>query len=127
MRPRTVANAIIILLVVVSVLVFLLANRHVMMTPTELNFVVARLTAPLAVLILLMAGTIFALDFIVHAVSRHAWFRERRTLADEIEQLRLRVDRAEESRIAELREILERECAAMRAQLDRVLASLPRT
>ncbi len=39
----------------------------------ELNLLVARVQAPLALLLLLFAGIIFLLDLSVHAVREYAW------------------------------------------------------
>jgi len=122
MRPRAVVY-VVLLLILVALLV---ANRNVIATPTPLNFLVAHANAPYGILILIVAVLIILVDFIAHALSRYGWQRERRGLAREIELLRERAEQAEASRIRELKETFERESAAIRGQLDRVLASLPR-
>lgn len=122
MRVRNVVY-VVLLLIVVALLV---ANRSVIATSTPLNFLVAQVNAPFGILILIVAVLIALVDFIAHALSRYGWLRERRSLSHEIELLRERADQAEASRIRELRETVERESAAIRDQLDRVLATLPR-
>ncbi len=122
MRPRTVVY-IVLLLILVALLV---ANREVIATATPLNFLITRANAPFGVLILIVAILIILVDFVAHTLSRYGWLRERRSLAREIEALRERADQAEASRIRELKETVERESAAIRSQLDRLLASLPR-
>ena len=121
MRPRTVVYVILLLILVA----LLIANRSVIATSTPINFLVARVQAPFGVLILIVAILIALVDFVAHALSRYGWLRERRSLANEIESLRERAEQAEASRIRELKETVERETAAIRSQLDRVLASLP--
>lgn len=121
MRLRTVVY-IILLLILVALLV---ANRSVIATSTPLNFIVARAQGPFGILILIVAILVALVDFIAHALSRYGWTRERRSLADEIAMLRERAEQAEASRIRELKETVERESAAIRGQLDRLLASVP--
>ena len=122
MRARTVAY-VILLLVLVALLI---ANRTAIATPTPLNFLLAHARAPFGILILIVAVLIALVDFIAHALSRYGWQRERRSLARELEALRAQAEQAEASRIRELKETVERESAAIRAELDRVIASLQR-
>ena len=122
MRPRNVAYLIVLLWLVV----FVLANWNVIASSHEISFLVGRVTAPLGLLILVIAVLVFAIDLVSHAFSRRAWDQERRSLAQEMERLRVRAEQAEESRIEAVRDLIERETAVIRGQLDRVLASLPR-
>jgi uncharacterized integral membrane protein len=122
MKPRTVVY-IILLLILVALLV---ANRSVIATSTPLNFLVTRTQGPFGVLILIVAILIALVDYVAHALSRYGWQRERRSLASELEMVREQAEQAEASRIRELKETVERESAAIHAQLDRLLASLPR-
>lgn len=120
MRPRTVVYVILLLILVA----LLIANRNVIATSTPLNFLVVRAQAPFGVLILIVAILIALVDFIAHALSRYGWMRERRSLANEIGMLRERAEQAEASRIRELKETVERESAAIRSQLDSMLATV---
>jgi len=120
MKLRSVLYIVIGLLVLVLVLI----NWSVISLPTELHLIFATVRAPLGVLLILIAAAILAVDFTVYALNRLSWTRERRELAAQIEQQRLRADQAEESRIHALRETLERETAAIRAQLDELFAAL---
>lgn len=122
LRLRT-AVYVVLLLIVVALLV---ANREVIAASTPLNFLVARANAPFGILILIVAVLIALVDFIALTLTRYGWQRERRSLAREVEMLRERADQAEASRIRELKETVERESSVIRAQLDRLLASLPR-
>jgi hypothetical protein len=117
MKPRSVLYIVIGLLLAVLVLI----NWSVIAQSTELNLIFAKVQAPLGVLIILIAAAILAVDFTVYSLNRLSWTRERRELAVQIEQQRLRADQAEESRIRELREIIEREMSEVRGQLDRLL------
>lgn len=102
--------------------VFVLANWPLFATAVELNLLIARVQTPLIVLILLVAGMILLIDLAVHALSQRAWVREHRTLRKELEGARLRAENEEESRTGALRVTMERELAAIRAQLDQVIA-----
>jgi uncharacterized integral membrane protein len=103
--------------------VFAVANWPLLVGSVELNLLFTRLQAPLALLLLLFAGLILLLDLTVHVLREYAWMRERRSLVRELEMARLRADREEESRAGSIKLTVERELAAMRAQLDRVLAT----
>jgi uncharacterized integral membrane protein len=102
--------------------VFVLANWTLFATAVELNFLVARVQAPLIILVLLVAGVVLLVDLAIHAVRQRAWVRERRALQKELEGARLRAEHEEESRTGTLRVSMERELAAIRAQLDQVVA-----
>jgi uncharacterized integral membrane protein len=102
--------------------VLVVANWSLFTTPVDLNFLAARLQAPLIIPVLLIAGVILLLDAGLNLMNRQAWARERRALARDLEGARLRAEREEESRIGALRTTLDRELAAIRAQLDQLLA-----
>jgi uncharacterized integral membrane protein len=105
--------------------VFVVANWQLLMQPVEMNFLVARVQAPLAVLLLLLASVILLLDFGVHAFREHAWIRDRRTLARDLEAARLRAEQESDARTAATTNAIHKDLAIIRAQLDRVLATQP--
>jgi uncharacterized integral membrane protein len=117
------ATAVIYILAAIVIAVFVAANWGLLLGSVELNLLIARVQAPLALLLLLFAGFILLLDLGVHAFREYAWIRERRTLARELEIARLRADKEEESRTGTLKLAFERELGVIRAQLDRVLAT----
>jgi uncharacterized integral membrane protein len=119
-KPRTVVYIVVFLVLAV----FVLANWQEIARPTRINLLIMEMHAPLGLLLLLIVGGILLLDWAVHGISRFSWSRERRVLLRELEESRLRADKAEESRIHALREAVERETAAIRGQLERVLAVL---
>lgn len=115
MRIRT-AIYVALLLIIVALLI---ANRSVIAASTPLNLLVTRANAPYGVLLLIVAALIALVDFISHSVARYGWHRERAGLAREVQALREQAELAEASRIRELKETVERESAAIRAQLER--------
>src|SRR5262245_34257721 len=117
MRPRNVMFIVIALLL----LFIVLANWAVISQPTEISLLVARINAPLGLLLLLVALAVFAIDFTMHSLTRLSWTRERRELNAQIEQHRVLADQAEASRVRELKDLIERETAVIRAQLDQLL------
>ena len=112
--------AIVFIAIAVLLLFIVLANWAVIAQPTELNLLVTTLNAPLGLLFLIVALAVFTIDFAVHSFSRLSWSRERRDLTAQIERQRVLADQAEESRIRELREAMERELAGIRVQLERL-------
>lgn len=115
MKPRSVLYVVIAVLLVVLVI----KNWAVIAPSTQLDLIFVDVKAPLGILILLIGGAILSINFVVNAF-------ERRSLAAQLEEQRLRADQAEESRIRALKESLERETAAIRAQLDQLFAMLRR-
>jgi uncharacterized integral membrane protein len=122
MKPRTVGYLIALIIIVV----FLLANWHVMMSSMELNFLVARVNAPLIVLIVLVCAAILLVTFIAYALNRRSWALERRSMLAQMEQLRSLANEAEHSRLQELRGMLEGELATIRTRLDQLVAGKSR-
>jgi uncharacterized integral membrane protein len=116
------AKGVIYILAAAVIAALVVANWTLLIGPVELNLLIARVQAPLALLLLLFAGIILLLDLSVHALREYAWIRERRTLARELEIARLRAEKEEESRTSALKATVQSELAAIRAQLDRVLA-----
>jgi len=116
-------KGVIYILAAIVIGAFAVANWPMLIGSVELNLLVARVQAPLALLLLLFAGLILLLDLSVHAIREYGWTRERRTLARELEMARLRADKEEESRTGALKVSLETQLAAIRAQLERVLAT----
>lgn len=102
--------------------VFVLANWTLLAASVDLNVLIARVHAPLGILILLIAAVIFLVDLAAHALTRRNWVRERQALGKDLEQARLRTEREEESRTAALRATVERELTTIRGQLDQLLA-----
>jgi uncharacterized integral membrane protein len=117
------AKGVIYILAATVIAALVVANWALLIGSVELNLLVARVQAPLALLLLLFAGIILLLDLSVHALREYAWMRERRTLARELEIARLRADKEEESRTGALKITLQGELAAIRAQLDQLLAT----
>ena len=120
MRLRNVLYTVMAILLLVLVIL----NWSVITQSTELKLIFATVQAPLGVLIVLIAAAILMVDLLVYSLNRLSWARERRELAAQIEQHRLRADQVEESRIRALRETLEQETAAIRAQLGQIQAAL---
>lgn len=117
------AKGVIYILAAAVIVTFAVANWGILIGSVDLNLLFARVQAPLALLLLLFAGLILLLDLSVHAIREYSWTRERRTLARELEMARLRADKEEESRTGALKVSIETQLAAIRTQLDRVLAT----
>lgn len=116
MRPRNIVYVIVALLL----LFIVLANWSVIAQPTQISLLITTVNAPLGLLFAIVALAVFAIDFTIHSLNRLSWSRERRDLTAQIERHRVLADQAEESRIRELRQVMERELTAIRAQLERL-------
>lgn len=116
------AKGVIYILAGIVLAVLVVANWSLLSGPVELNLLVARFQAPLALLLLLFAGIVLLGSLSVQALKEYAWRRERRTLASQLEAARLIAEKEEASRTGALKATLQNELAAIRAQLDRVLA-----
>jgi uncharacterized integral membrane protein len=114
------AKTIFYILAALLVGALVVANGSLFTTQVELNLLFIRMQAPLMVLMLLVVAVILLLDAGVHMMSRYTWNRERRTLKKDLEAALLRADREEESRMGTLRVSMERELAAIHAQLSRL-------
>lgn len=100
---------------------FFIANWALLSSPVPLNLLFASVETPLAIVLLLLAGVVLAVDFTVHALAEHAWRVDRRKL------MMARVTAEQNAlHIQDLRPSMEREFAAIRAQLDRVLTGVQR-
>jgi uncharacterized integral membrane protein len=115
-------KAVIYIVAAAVIAVLVVANWGLLIGTVELNLLVARVQAPLALLLLLFAGIILLLDLSVHAVREYAWRRERRELTNALDAARRVAEKEEESRTGALKVAIQGELAAMRAQLDRLLA-----
>ena len=116
-------TGVIYVLAAAVIAAFAVANWALLMQPIEMNLLVARVQAPLAVLLLLLAGIILLLDFGMHALREHTWLRDRRALARNLEAARLRAEQEGDARTGALTSAIHKELTIIRAQLDRVLAA----
>jgi uncharacterized integral membrane protein len=116
------AKGVIYILAAVVIAVLVAANWALLAGTVELNLLIARLQAPLALLLLLFGAILLLVALSVHALREYAWRRERRSLASQLEAARLVAEKEEASRIDALKMTLQGELAAIRAQLERVLA-----
>jgi uncharacterized integral membrane protein len=116
-------QGVIYIVAAVVIAIFAAANWELLVRPVEMNLLLVRVQAPLAVLLLLLAGIILLLDSGVHISSERAWVRDRRALARELEAARLRTEQEGENRTAAVTTAIHNEFAVVRDQLDRVLAA----
>lgn len=108
-------------LITALIVVFTLANWSVVTQLTTLNLLVARIEAPLGVVMLLATLAVIGIDVILLQVQRIAWRREQRALRRELERQRALAESAEASRLDALHAFVASETAGLRAQLERLL------
>jgi len=114
MRFRT----ILILAALILVGVFALVNWQAITAPTSLNFVVARVEAPLGLLMLAAIGMLSVFFLLVLARSEIAMLIESRRIAKELESARRTAAEAEASRVESLRAAVLNELAEINRKLD---------
>ena len=115
------AKGVIYILAAVVIAVLVVANWGLLAGPVELNLLIARFQAPLALLLVLFAAILSLVFISLQALREYAWRRERRSLASALEAARVLAEKEEASRTGALKAALQSELAAIRAQLDRVL------
>ena len=103
MRPRSIVLLVITLLLVI----FAGLNWQNLLATTPIDFLLVEVEAPLGILMLLVVAlmTLLFLGFVGFLEAQARW--ERKRLNDEIDRWRDLADKAEGSRIQELREIIE--------------------
>jgi uncharacterized integral membrane protein len=107
-------RTVLVLVVIALLALFTMVNWQTFITPTELNLVVARVQAPLGLVMLgftaVLAAVLlaYALKVQVNALS------DSRRQSEELRRQRELADQAEASRFTELRSFLEQEMAALR-------------
>lgn len=107
-----------ILLAMIALAIFTLANWSVLMTPTELSFVAFRLEAPMGLILL---GTIvgFVAIFSMYVlVLRTTMLMDARRYERELSAQQKLAEQAEASRLSELRNQLEQSFAELRDTTD---------
>lgn len=117
MRIRTV----LILGILVLVGVFALLNWQAITTPTSLDFVVARIEAPLGLLMLATIGVLCVVFLLMLARSEISMLLESRRVAKELEAARRMAAESEASRVESLRAAVLNELAEINRKLDTVI------
>jgi uncharacterized integral membrane protein len=110
------------LFVILLIGVFALVNWTTISTPTTIDFLVASVQAPFGILFLILLAAIMLTYTLMAAFAEAKHLRESRAAAKEMERLHRLAEQAEDSRIAALREDLNRELGAIDAKLERLLA-----
>ena len=102
-----------VLVILLLVALFAGLNWPLLTTPSEINLVFTRVTAPVGLILLAVIALLSLLYFIFIAVIETGALIEIRRYARQVEQARKLADEAEASRFAELKGYLERELSAL--------------
>ena len=119
-------SAVIYVVAAVIVAAFCVANWALLKSLVSLNLLFAQVQTPVAVLLLLCTGVVLLFGLAVHASAEHGWRADRRKLTTEVERLRAQRTGEEDTRTQGLRATMEREFAAVRVQLERVVSAVQR-
>ena len=120
MRPRTV----LILALLVLVGLFALLNWQSFSAPANLDFLIARIEAPLGVLMLVIVCVLVVVFFLVLAKTEITMLWESRRMAKELESARRLAAEAELSRVESLRASVHNELAEINKKLEAILDKL---
>ena len=120
MRPRTVL--ILVLLVLIGF--FALLNWQSFSAPANLDFLVARIEAPLGVLMLIIVCVLVIVFFLLLAKTELTMLWESRKVAKELENARKLAAEAESSRVDSLRASVHSELAVINKKLESILDKL---
>lgn len=120
MRPRTV----LILTLLVLIGFFALLNWQSFSAPANLDFLIARIEAPLGVLMLVIVCVLVVVFFLVLAKTEITMLWESRKLAKELENARKLATEAELSRVESLRASVHNELAEINKKLDTIFDKL---
>ena len=108
-------------LIILLIAVFTVANWSVITQPTALNLLVARIDAPLGIVMLLAILVVLAVGFLLLELQRISWNRQQKALQRELDRQRQLAEDAEASRLAALQTLLTSEVASIRDRLDQIL------
>lgn len=108
-------------LIALLVTVFTAANWSVITQATTLNLLVARIDAPLGIVMLLAILVVMAISFLLLELQRIGWNRKQEALQQELDRQRKLAEDAEASRLAALQTLLENETASIHDRLDQIL------
>jgi uncharacterized integral membrane protein len=117
MKPRTV----LILALLVLIGLFALLNWRSFTAPTNLDFLVARIEAPLGVLMLIVVGILVVVFLLLLAKAEIASLLESRKAAKELESVRKLVAEDQLSRVETLRASVHGELGEINRKLDLLL------
>lgn len=120
MRPRTAL--ILVLLVLIGF--FALLNWQSFSAPANLDFLVARIEAPLGVLMLIIVCVLVIVFFLVLAKTEITMLWESRKVAKELEHARKLAAEVESSRVESLRVSVHNELAEIDKKLQAILDKL---
>lgn len=114
-------RAIILLVLLALIGAFTILNWGSFITPTSLNFLIARIEAPLGVLLLIAMGTLVVVCLLLLAKVEISMMLESRRVTKELENARKLAAEAESSRVESMRKSVLNELAEVHRKLDAIL------
>jgi uncharacterized integral membrane protein len=109
------------IVIALLIAVFTVANWSVITQATALNLLVARIDAPLGIVMLLAIVFVMAVGLLLIELQRLSWNRQQQSLQREVDRQRKLAEDAEASRLADLRMLVQTETSTLRDKLDQVL------
>jgi uncharacterized integral membrane protein len=109
------------IVIALLIAVFTVANWSVITQATTLNLLVARIDAPLGIVMLLAIVFVMAVGLLLIELQRLSWSRQQQSLQREVDRQRKLAEDAEASRLADLRMLVQTEASTLRDKLDQVL------
>lgn len=120
-------RTLLVLATLALVALFAAVNWTAIATPTELSLVVTTVQAPLGVILLALLVVEAAVFFVYVTALQAQRLADARRFGQSLQQQSQLAEKAEASRLTELRSLLETELAGLRARLDAMEAELRRS
>jgi uncharacterized integral membrane protein len=120
-------RTLLVLVTLALVALFAAVNWAAFITPTELSLIVATVTAPLGVILLALLALEAAVFFVYVTAMQAQRLVDARRFGQSVQQQMQLAEKAEASRLTELRGLLETEMASLRTRLDAMEGELRRS
>ena len=120
-------RTLLVLATLALVALFAALNWAAFTAPTELSLVVATVHAPLGVILLALLALEAVVFFLYVAALQAQRLADARRFGQSVQQQMQLAEKAEASRLTELRGLLETELAALRSRLDAMESELRRS
>ena len=120
-------RTLLVLVTLALVALFAAVNWAAFIAPTELSLIVATVTAPLGVILLALLALEAAVFFVYVTAMQAQRLVDARRFGQSVQQQMQLAEKAEASRLTELRGLLETEMASLRTRLDAMEGELRRS
>lgn len=116
------ARTVIYLIAAVIAAAIVLVNWGALAMPVDLQLFIISMRVPVIVLLLVTIAVAVLVNSLAQAIGRRDWQTRQRALEAQLHEARVQLSSADASRLGALQAALERDTAALNAQLEKLLA-----